>query len=210
MLKLVQQYLSAVLHLRAPRLHLLCGLLGVQSMTDDEAQKNLLLLRQAALSVSAWLYRRHEMWLATFPIKLLKLGDLRHSVCERMALAAELHDASDCCRGHFGRMLDQQLGVEALAAPGGAYVIGHLAAALDKVLTVADIERGHRRSKSILVNDIMNWKQFSAQHVLRESSALAKALQAVLAAEAKAAASMEPQMHIEDASPSVRAPLTSF
>ena len=209
MLKLVQQYLSAVLHLRAPRLHLLCGLLGVQSMTDDEAQKNLLLLRQAALSVSAWLYRRHEMWLATFPIKLLKLGDLRHSVCERMALVAELHDASDCCRGHFGRMLDQQLGVEALAAPGGAYVIGHLAAALDKVESVADIERGHRRSKSILVNDIMNWKQFSAQHVLRESSILAKALQAVLAAEANTAARMEPQMQIDDASPSVRAPLTS-
>jgi hypothetical protein len=168
----IMQYMSGLLQRKAPRLDIMCQMLGCTELGHHGSEEAATLLRNACLSTSAWLYRRHVLWAKSYPWKLASLADGRVPQDHRNAVAREAVSAKGCCQGLFSRRLCAGRSVDDLTAPGMTQALYCWASGVSAHLSIADVERMHRLSKSILVTNTMAWPQFAAMHVLKESVAL--------------------------------------
>ena len=166
------QYLAAVQDGTAPVLRLLFGAVdGCENygQFEEACPQIAKALRTATSCVSAWVERRWVEYYKQVTSELAAIADHRHKGSFKFAVArkfAENAQRCDHCIGRLGVSLKNHNAatVEALTSPAWMRKIWVWSFSLNDVITIADMERGHRLTKLIAKSDMAEFKNIASSH----------------------------------------------
>ena len=177
----LSQHVAALQYLRlvgagaSPRLRLIYVPSGFDSFTSwsrafpDMAD----LLRRLAQSASCWVYRRHVAKVHSWPWKFAVLADQRVDYLLRRDIAREAHARPRCCVGRLAKTLAARSGTPAaLASPEWGNKLVAIARSAQRVLSMADVERGHHVTKTLVTGVRSSSDAVCAGHVLKQAKQL--------------------------------------
>jgi len=171
------QHLRRISRGTAPRLQMVFGPLGHRSMVEyvgsqqDYALDTLVLAR----IVSACVYKRIEQRRKSNTTQAALVVDGRAPEAARKAAAMGVVVGRECCRGHFWvKFLEKDLDGTPLNNrhlrlfdPTWQRVMTSWAITMQKVMSIAALERRNRRSKSIVTQQDMSWDTFCCAELQR-------------------------------------------
>ena len=171
------QYLSYLHTGEAPMLQFVFVAFGVASFYDlahifpEGARKLIALIRV----VAAWTDRRVVLKFKKYPEQIGKVADPSLDVAERIGLSVEFSRKRACCVGLTGRQIQASMSHDAdLASEAWVYVIYWWIWVLSWALTVADIERRHKRSRLIASSHGVTFENFRAVSIIKETESIAR------------------------------------
>jgi hypothetical protein len=161
-------FLASLLDGSAERLRLLWAPLGCHSFGDfhNNFPRWAGQLRGVVLSCIAWTHRRWRRKFAEFPFVLASLADSRVPLVDRRRIGDRFNDGCDNCISHFGRCIRSKLhDGDSIFDESWSQCLWGWARATSQCLSIADMERSHKRSKVFATSPAMCWANFIATHV---------------------------------------------
>jgi hypothetical protein len=161
-------FLASLLDGSAERLRLLWAPLGCHSFGEFHnnfpqwAGK----LRGVVLSCIAWTHRRWRHKFSQFPFVLASLADSRVPLVDRRRIGDRFNDGCNDCISHSGRSIRSRLHEgDSIFDDSWVQCLWGWARATSQCLSIADMERSHKRSKVFATSPSMDWANFIATHV---------------------------------------------
>ena len=167
------QYLACLAKGNSPLLYIAFHLAGNRDMIDFKRKQPLKAktLRASIYLVAASIYRRQLKLARQYPFRLMVLFDERAGIQFRKKVASEYVKLPKCCLGDLAytlREVHQVKDVDAVFGKDFQTSLRSLVFAFGFIMSVADIERIHRRSKALLTTNLMNFDTFSSKHCLED------------------------------------------
>jgi len=170
-LVMVMQYISFIVSGASRRLVLLWQTFGCASFEEFwETQPELANFAECLfLMVAALLEKRLGSFMRFHSSQTAQLCDQRVSLDDRISRAEVLRAKRSCCVGAIvERLVQKPPTVGDVFGSKGMARLQAYSWGLSSVLSVADMERLHRVSKSILVSKLMDWTHFTAVSMCRQ------------------------------------------
>ena len=142
--------------------------------SDDEGR----LFRASLYAVSCSMYRRSSKARKQLPLSMITLQDDREDQAVREAVGACILDGCAQCRGRLVNDFVIAYGVQDTATfftDWTQVVLRAMSHAWTYAMTVADVERAHKRSKDILTSSLQQFANFSSKHYLEDVRSVVKA-----------------------------------